>query len=108
MDDEDPVTMLPKEQSGTEMELAVLRDQISQYAMALDLLATMSRSDTEDKAIENISGNLHLAVCPEKDLFFIADRGKIGADILFVGGAERSGCSNKGSHRLLDREQFMG
>jgi hypothetical protein len=65
------VTTLTKEQSAAEREVEILKSQVSQYAMALDLLATMSHLDTEKRAIENILEIFTALFAPRK-LYFLA------------------------------------
>ena len=48
------MTIIKKDRSKSDMDLEMARKQASEYAMALDLLAKIAYSDSENEAVENI------------------------------------------------------
>jgi len=64
--------------STPESDIAMIRKQASDYAMALDLVAKMSRSDTESQAVEDILEIFTALFAPQKLCFFSLRDGQPG------------------------------
>lgn len=59
------MTIPSKKSHGPVRDLMIARKQISDYAMALDLLAEITHSDNEDEAVEHILGLFIMLFSPQ-------------------------------------------
>lgn len=62
-----------KDRSKPDMDLKIARKQVSEYAMALDLLAKLTHSGTENETVENILELFTVLFSPKK-LFYVSLR----------------------------------
>ena len=70
------MTILKKDRSKSDIDLEMARKQASDYAMALDLLAKITHSGTENEAVENILELFAVLFSPQKLTYVSLKDGK--------------------------------
>ncbi len=70
------MTILKKDRSKSDIDLEIARKQASEYAMALDLLAKITHSGTENEAVENILELFTVLFSPQKLIYVSLRDGK--------------------------------